>query len=128
MKLESGAEVKIVPADIEDSWELLQTFAREGLSIQVLAGDEQANVLKNLFCSTLSSKALHQALLKCALRCTYNGLKIEPGVFQEVKAREDYLEVLYLVAEANLKPFTKSLYARFKGILEQLEKLQNSPA
>ena len=128
MKLESGAVVSIQPADIEDSWALLQAFAREGLSIQVLGGDEQAGVLKNIFCASLASSALHQALLKCALRCTYNSLKVEPATFQDVKSREDYLEVLYLVAEANLKPFTKSLYARFKGILEQLAALQNTPA
>lgn len=128
MKLPSGAEVRINAADIPESWELLQCLAREGLSIQILGGDEQANVIKNILLASLASKPLYSQLMLCAQKCTYNGLKVEMGVFQDIKAREDMLEVLYLVAEVNLKPFTKSLYARFRDILAQLEKLQSIPA
>jgi len=129
MKLASGAEVKINAADIGEAWALLQSFAERGLSITIRGGEEMPDVLKSVFCAALASKDLHAKLMACAVKSTYNGLKVEEAVFQDLKAREDYLEVLYLVAEANLKPFTKSLYAKFTGILVQLEKLaEKSPA
>lgn len=124
MLIASGAEVKIAAADIEDSWALFQAFLKIGLTVPVKSGDELPNTLKDIFCASLASKELHGLLMVCANKCTYNGLKIEQSMFQSVKAREDYLEVLYLVAEANLKPFTKSLYARFKDILSKIENIQ----
>lgn len=124
MPLASGAEVKVTAADIDDSWNLFQAFLKIGLTVPVKRGDELPNTLKDIFCASLANKDMHALLMICAQKCTYNGLKIEQSMFQSVKAREDYLEVLYLVAEANLKPFTKSLYARFKDILSKIENIQ----
>lgn len=123
MKLASGAELEIQPAPFADAKALFQAFLEEARGVEIKGGVEMGDVLKNIFCSAFASAKLEAALYKCLERSRYNKLKIVPDLFEDVKAREDYLEVCYLVAEENLRPFTKSLYARFKDLLKRIESI-----
>jgi hypothetical protein len=124
MKLASGAELKLLPAPFPEAKALLQAFLEEAKGIDIKGKEELPNVLKNVFCSAFSSPKLDAALAKCMERCQYRGLKITEEAFEAVENRQDYLEVCYLVAEENLKPFTKSLYAKFVDLLKKIESIQ----
>jgi hypothetical protein len=124
MKTSTGAELRINAAPFEESLELLHAFLEEAKAVEIKAGKEHLpNVLKNVFCGAFSSPKLRVPLWKCMERCLYKGVKITPAAFEDVKAREDYMEICYLVAEENLKPFTKSLYAQFEELLKKIESL-----
>lgn len=124
MKLGSGAELKVNPAPFTEAKALLQAFLEEAKAVEIKGQSEMANVLKNVFCAAFSSPKLEAALWTCMGRSTYNSLKIVPEIFEEMKAREDYMEICYLVAEENLKPFTKSLYAKFVDLSQKISSFQ----
>lgn len=124
MKLGSGAELKLNPAPFVDAHALLKAFLAEAKGIDVKGDGEMANMMKNVFCAAFTSPSLEAALKKCMEKCTYNAQKIVDDTWEPLQARGDYLEVCYLVAEENLKPFTKSLYAQFTGLLKRIESIQ----
>ncbi len=124
MKTSNGAELRLTAAPFDDALALLHAFLKEAKGVEIKQGKEELpNVLKNVFCSAFSSPELLRALNVCMERCLYKGQKIVPGIFEDLKAREDYLEICYLVAEENLKPFTKSLYAQFADLLKKIENI-----
>lgn len=124
VKLSSGAELKIGVVPFPDAKVLLQTFLEEAKTVQIAGWDSHYNLVKDVFCVALSSRKLEAALWPCMERSLYNGVKVDAALFENVKVREDFIEVCYLVAQETLQPFTKSLYARFKEIFAQIEKFQ----
>lgn len=124
-KLPSGAVLKVSPAPFPEAKALLQVFLREAKGIQFVKWDDVQTLAKDAFCTAFSSVELEWALLPCLERCLYNGQSIKvDATFEPVKAREDYIEVCYMVAKENLSPFTKSLYAQLKELIGKIEGLQ----
>lgn len=124
VKLASGATLKIGDAPFPEAKALFQAFLVEARSIPLVKWDEQVNVMKDIFCAAFASEKLEAALWVVMGRSQYNGLSITAAVFEPKKAREDFVEVCYLVAQENLQPFTKSLYAKFKEIFKLVESIQ----
>lgn len=118
--LQSGAILKITVAPFEESKALYQAVCEELRGVRIDSSSEATHLVKDLLCTGLSSKKIESCLAKCLARSTYNGIRIvkESDVFEKVEARADYIEVIYAVAEFNLAPFTKSLFARFSAMLE----------
>lgn len=112
--LPTGAILGLAPAPFDDAKHLYQTLLFEARTLDISFDHELSKQLTKLFIYALSSKAIDQAMVPCLKRCTYNKLKIDRDTFEEVETREDYIKVLALVAEENITPFMKSLFAEFK--------------
>lgn len=127
--LPSGRKIEITPAPFNDSKKLYQAFGGELLRVEIDGGKELSNLIKNILCLGISSAAVEAALAPCLKRCTYNGVKILlPDTFEPVEAREDYLDICVEVAKENVSPFTKSLFAQFKGLMVGVASLLPSPS
>lgn len=77
-----------------------------------------------------SSEAVYRAVFECLERCTYNGIKINEDLFENVSYRPDYYEIIVNCLEVNLRPFFKSLNSMFTVLAERAKKKesQNQPS
>ncbi len=126
--LPSGRKMEVIPAPFTESKKLYQAVAAELLRLQIRGSDEQWELVKNMLCLVIASPSVEAALAPCLKRCTYQGQKFKEDTFEPVEAREDYLDFCYEVAKENVAPFTKSLFAQFKGMLSALQAIQSSSA
>lgn len=122
VSLPSGAELEMTLAPFLEGRKLLAAVSGCIKSVKVDAelGDvSNLNSLKDVFLSCLTSKEVEDALLGCLKRCTYNGQRITSwDIFEDLKAREDYMTVCVEVSKFNLAPFTKNLLQLLSGILK----------
>lgn len=119
--LPSGAKLEIGLAPFKEANRLLKAFTLENKGSTIESRTElDVNLLKDLFCTSISSELINDALWECAKRCTYNGLKITPELFEPENARQDYLVVMWEVGKANLVPFMKSLFAKLGDIFQAI--------
>lgn len=117
--LPSGAILKMNLAPFKVSKSLYQAVLEECKDIKLSFDTPlDVNLIKDLFCTGMSSKKIEDALYKCMERCLYNGQKISEETFEDEKAREDYMTVCIEVAKENINPFMKSLYAQYGDILK----------
>jgi hypothetical protein len=122
IKLQSGAELAITLAPFEDSKNLYQALLSELKVLKVEYNTEiDVNFFKDIFCVGFSSKAVEAALWKCMSRVTYNDLKVTKDTFEVEEARQDYFDVCFEVARANIAPFTKNLYAKYESVRAKLK-------
>jgi hypothetical protein len=111
--LPSGAELNIETLPpFADSEALFKAVMKDILLIIPPEQQIGPSVVKEFICRGLISDDIRRALWKCMDRVTYNGLKIDKDTFEPEEARQDYLEVCWQVAERNVSPFLKGLYAR----------------
>lgn len=121
IELPSKSKLFINMAPFAESKELYQTALEELKSLKIDPNAEiDTNFLKDIFCTGFSSKKLDAALWKCIRRCTYNKQVITEDSFEKVEAREDYMQICFLVLEANIKPFTKTLSQQLKQLIEKV--------
>jgi len=52
-------------------------------------------------------------------KVVYNNNKITPDTFESEEAREDYLEILGVVAWENIHPFGKGLFAKYGQVFSK---------
>lgn len=122
VSLPSGAKLDITVSPFAISRSLYQAVLEETKSLKLDPKAEvDVNLMKDLFCTLLSSKKVESCLDECMKRVTYNGKKIDGDTFEPISAREDYLTVCWEVASENIVPFTKSLSAQFSPALEKLK-------
>jgi len=122
MKLPSGAELEITLSPFATSRALFQAILDESKLLKLdPKADVDVNLLKDLFCTFLSSKKIEACIWECMKRATYNGLKITEDTFEPEAARDDYFSVCFETTKANILPFTKSLYAQYGHILAILK-------
>lgn len=116
--LPSGAKLKMSVAPFAVSRGLYQAVCEE---LKPLRIDPQAeidlNLRKDLFCGFLASKKIESALWPCLQRCLYNDLKIDDSTFEAESSRQDYITVCWEVAQLNVIPFMKDLFAELMGSL-----------
>lgn len=118
-KLPSGAKLRITLAPFKEGKELYQAILKEFKSLKVSEKDQiDVNMFKDIFCTLLSSNEIESAILKCAERCLYDNSKINDETFEDENARQDYIETLYLIAEANIRPFVKALFAKYYPMVQ----------
>lgn len=131
VKLPSGATLRVASAPFSASKALYQAVLKELKAIPIPAFAKTAgveNMLKDAFCTGFSSPEIDARLVPCLERCMYEWpgeppQKIDGDTFEKVERRQDYLFVLKEVLTENVGPFGKSLYAEYKGVMGQLEKL-----
>lgn len=102
--LESGVELTVSLASFPEGHRLFKAVTKELQSIN-LAED----TVQKLSMQLVSSDAIEQALWPCMARATYNGLKVNPELFENAEARCDFLEIMKEVLAYNLVPFSKNL-------------------
>ena len=122
-KLPSGAVLKFGLAPFAEGKELYQTLLQEARGI-TLSDDKEIdfNLMKEMICLGLASKKLDQAILECAKKCLYKGEKFSLDQFEDEKSRQDFIPIMLIVANENLRPFLKSLYASLKVIIPSVLK------
>ena len=128
--LPSGAVLEVTLAPFQEGHALFKAVARELEAVPLAVGvkvknlkelfeagvsDEILNTLKNVAARLIASDLVEQALWPCMSRATYNQNKIRPDVFEDEKARGDFLIVAKEVLVYNLGPFSSSLGSLFKG-------------
>lgn len=125
--LPSGSTLKITPAPFPEARALYQAVVEEmkGLKLDPEA-EIDVNFYKDVFCVGLSSKKIEAALWKCMERSLINDLKITADTFEPVEKRDDYLTVCFEVAQENIRPFTKSLFAQYGHIFAMIQSGQAS--
>lgn len=122
IQLPSGAELKIDLPTFAVSKAFYQAVLAEGVGIKISSIDHVENVIKDAFCTLLSSKRVEAAFEPCLKKALYNNVHITDSVFEPVEARGDYLKVCFEVARENIMPFMKDLYAQYAPVLESLKK------
>ncbi len=119
--LSEGAVLKIGPAPFEASKNLFQALLDEAKAVKLdPTAEVDVNLYKDLFCIGLSSKKIESALKPCLEKCLYNGLKIDASTFEDVKAREHYLDICFEVTKENVAPFTKTLMQKYSQIFQMI--------
>ena len=123
--LSSGAVLKIQLATFAEGKELYQSVLEDLKDLELNPEAEvDVNFFKDIFCTAFSSKKIEKAVWKCLRRCTYNDEKITEQTFEKVSAREDYFQILMEVAQFNVLPFGKNLFAEYWPILQEMLKSQ----
>lgn len=118
LKLPSGAELEIWISPFEDAKALYQALLEEAKGLKLNPKDEvDVNFYKDLFCVGFSSKKIEACIAKCFAKCTYNGARISNDTFEPVDNRQDYMVACFEVAQDNVAPFTKDLYAKLQGLM-----------
>jgi hypothetical protein len=117
--LPSGAELTIGISPFEVAKNLYQAILEE---VRVLKLDPAAeidvNLFKDLYCTGFSSKKIEACVTRCFEKVLYNGARVTAETWEPVEARQDYQEACWAVAQENIEPFTKSLYAKYQTILK----------
>lgn len=126
VSLPSGAELEMTLAPFMEGERLFAATAECLKSVKVDGNADvkdltsNLNSLKDMFLSCLTSQAMKDAILACLKRCTYNKQRITSwDIFDDVKAREDYLAVCWEVCKFNLAPFMKSLISKFSTLVKE---------
>ena len=126
VSLPSGAELEMTLAPFMEGERLFSATAEclKGIKVDGNADVQDLtsnlNSLKDMFLSCLTSQAMKDAILACLKRCTYNKQRITSwDIFDDIRAREDYLAVCWEVVKFNLTPFMKSLTSKLSGLIEK---------
>jgi hypothetical protein len=84
--------------------------------------------VKDLLLRSFASKQIEACLWVCFQKCQYNNgngdLKIDKDTFEKQESRQDYVNVCIEVAEENISPFVKSLYAVWLQTVTMIESVR----
>lgn len=122
--LKSGTVLKLGTIPFAEAKALYQAVLSVGKDVTFNTKQDYAAIVKDVFCFGFSSPKVDACLAVCFSRCLYNGLKIEDSLFEDEKAREDYIEVCMEVAEYALAPFLKGLYAKLNLVISMMQNIQ----
>jgi hypothetical protein len=128
---QSGAKVKISPADFEDAMDLQSAILKEASKAEFsldgvdLKSDIDLAGLIKAGMSVAASKDVREILFKCLVRCTYDGQKITKATFEPFEARKDYYEIVIACLKENLSPFFEGLLSKLSPFLGQLKQAEN---
>lgn len=110
----SGAQVVINTAPWEDAIALQQAIFYE-----VGRG---AGLNLSTFMMVAASPVVYAAVMKCAIRSTYNNEKITSQTFKTKESREDYIPIITAVVKENLGPLEAGLFSLLSEITEHVKK------
>lgn len=123
-ELQSGKILEIQLAKTEDAWNLYCVIVQEckgtGLDLKIAQEDTIADlIMRNTeaLLNVISSKPVLEAIKDCSSRNLYNKQKFSMDLFEDEKARGDFIGVMAVTAIENIRPFFPSLHI----ILETVE-------
>jgi hypothetical protein len=118
IKLPSGADLVVTPSPFEAARDLYQALMRAGLKLKLDGRVEiDYNFFKDVLFMGFSDKDIEHYVWECMKKAHYNKLPITKDTFEDVRARQDYIQVLFEVTKENVTPFTSGLYAPLKELM-----------
>lgn len=121
--LPSGAKLRIMDPDFEVSKQLYQAVLEDVRTIKFETKDQLENFIKDSVCVALSSKKVEEKILACAKVCLIDDQRFDLKYFQPRENRGDYIPAMLAIAEDNILPFMKDLFALCAPLLEKLKTL-----
>lgn len=122
LKLQSGRELKITLGSFGEGEDLWIALNKEFRSVNFGSHVElDTNLVKEIFCMANSSREINACLKPLLKRCLYNNDPIDDQTFEDIEAREDYLEICEMVAKENILPFAKGLLRKYGAVIQQLK-------
>ena len=127
--LQSGNKLRIQKTNLDNATALLDTLigkfskAFGGTAAKQGHDGEVIEAILDGVSSVATDKKMRDQIIACFRGCTYNDENLSKDTFEAVEAREDFLEVLILVARANVEDFLQpTLGAMLKSRLGDLMK------
>lgn len=121
--LQSGKVVELSLAPIETALNLYRTIIYEcknaGLDLKIVEGESIADViLKNTeaLLNILGSQQVLEAVQECSAKNLYDKQRFSMELFEDEKARGDFLPLIYLTAVENIRPFFPNLHTIFSMV------------
>lgn len=121
--LQSGKIVELSLAPIELALNLYRMIICEckntGLDLNITEGESIADVIvKNTeaLLNVLSSQNVMEAILACSIKNLYDKQRFSMELFEDEKARRDFLPIIYLTAVENIRPFFPNLHTVFSTV------------
>lgn len=122
-KGKNGKTIVINPADFASALELKNAIQAK-LKLNNFESLKGADLLKldaapffEILMALDSSKRVNKAIFSCLLRCTYDGEKITEKTFEDIKARDDYYEIIFNCVKENISPFFGGLTSVLTNLL-----------
>lgn len=127
-QLLSGATLEVTISDIQLGYRLfaavVRAFKRNGIELKFRENfsledlfEDNKNAIISAFLDVLISDEVHELIFECGQRVIYtkNGVtnKVTEDLFNDIKNREDYFEVLKTIAVENLRPFFPKALSKF---------------
>ena len=105
--LQSGNTLRVQKASFNNANTLTNTIIDRlgGLLGTATSDAEIAPVLISGLSKIISDSEVQNQIISCFQGCLYNNQNLTKDTFEDVEARKDYIEVLIIVAEANVKDF-----------------------
>lgn len=105
--LQSGNTLRVQKASFDKANTLTNTIIDRlgGLLGTATSDAEIAPVLISGLSKIISDSEVQNQIISCFQGCLYNNQNLTKDTFEDVEARKDYIEVLIIVAEANVKDF-----------------------
>jgi hypothetical protein len=122
--LKSGQTLQLQEASFTDAWNLTQALARQlgeslpGLKLDsldaesIMKQDIDVGKLMGVLAQVISSKDVFALVWPCFKPCLYNEQPVTQEVFQEPKARPDFLPSVVEIVKLNVLPFMSGLDLR----------------
>jgi len=121
----TGAKIVINPCSLVDAFKLKAVVEKALLSMNKNLEDLFEEDVMAIIVTVDSSQEVFDCVFDCLKNSIYNGVPIKPDVFDDLKAREDFYDVVYQCIKVNLTPFFKKLLSEL-GINVPLDKLKGA--
>ena len=118
--LPSGAKLNITYAPFKDARALHQSLllAVKGIPLSEKIFETDITSFKDAAIMVASSPEVERNVWECAKRATYNGIRVQPELFDDAamgqQAREDFYQICWRVIEVNCKPFFFQIFSQLK--------------
>ena len=119
--LQSGAKLIVTASSFKEAQALNKALLAsiKGLDIADNIMNTDVKSFFSAIVSAATSDDVERALFKCAERSSYDGVKVTPALFDDIKlaeqAREDYYEICKCIIEVNCSPFFKGVFSWFRA-------------
>ncbi len=121
--LPSGSKLRLTLAPFAESKALFQACMEEAKGCGFESRTEVLGFVKDVICTAMYSPKIEAAIRLCMKRCLIDNQQVEDKLFEAEDKRQDWVIAMYEVAQENVSPFLKGLYARYSPMLESLRKL-----
>lgn len=124
-ELPSGAQHHVTRAPFQDANALTKALLKSSIGIRLAENplDMDVTVLKDTLVSAMTSDDVERLLMLCLARSTYDGTKVTPDLFDDVKigdaARGDFYPMCANVVKVNCQPFFGPALSMLKTFLKK---------
>lgn len=121
--LPSQAKLHVTVVPFKDAMALTKSLMKAASGIQLARNplDMDVTVLKDAMIAAATSEEVETAVFRCLERCTYEGIRVTPDLFNDKdlgeKARADYFSICGKVVEVNCAPFFDQTLSTLKTFL-----------